>query len=280
MPDPRFPHETDAAAEGSPLAVDDGWREVDCGLRLVRAGLVLFMAVLAGAALGGLCLAAGNLSPGPVFAGRRGSATATLPLQQTVSVVTALIAVGCGFSGLIGVVANVRGHYAWLGVPPRSGARRWAVASFAALLAAIVTATVAVSFALQEQYVGALAAAVGYVLLQASEQVASLLFIRRIAQYLDAGRLVQAVNRFLIAYGLTLFAAACANGCGYFATPPTLTGGGLTYDPVAILIDVLALAVVLVLARAALGLLDQTGEALKYGRDPQPPVRGIPDAVH
>ena len=31
---------------------------------------------------------------------------------------------------------------------------------------------------------------------------------------------------------------------------------------------------------AALGLLDQTGEALKYGRDPQPPARGIPHAVH
>src|SRR5207237_1247759 len=43
MPDPRFPHETDTPAEGSPLAVDADWRSVDRGLRLVRAGLVLFM---------------------------------------------------------------------------------------------------------------------------------------------------------------------------------------------------------------------------------------------
>jgi hypothetical protein len=278
MPDPRFPHETDIAAEGSPLAVDADWRSVDRGLRLVRTGLVLFMVVLAGAALGGACLAAGNLSPGPVFGGRRGS-TAAFPMQQTLDVVSALIGVGCAAVGLAGVGMCVLGHLVWLRVPARTGARRWAAASFGGTLAAIVAVVTAAIFVLLEQYLAAVAATAGYVLLQAGENVASLLFLRRIAQYLDAARLVLAVHRFLVVYGLTLFVDVCANAYGYFATPPMLTGGW-AYDPVATLANLATLAVAMGLAWAALGLLDQTGEALKYGRDPQPPARGIPHAVH
>src|SRR5437764_3287791 len=160
MPDPRFPHETDTAAEGSPLAVDADWRSVDRGLRLVRAGLVLFMVLLAGAALGGACFAAGNLSAGPIFTARRGPNT-IVPLQQTVAVISGLIAVGCGVVGLASVGAFVLGHSAWVRVPARTGARRWAVASFGGTLAAIGLAVTATAFGLRDEIGVALAAAVG-----------------------------------------------------------------------------------------------------------------------